>query len=200
MVGLQSLNPYLTIVPPPEEEEDNSPTWEDLISYITPSILTKVLPPNWSFTSQTASTNDDATTTLSSLPSSQSEPNLRFTPINLKRTFNPRAIGRERTDQILDKSWYLGELLRGVPDEGWLLGELQLSFLTVLYGNNFSGFETWKALFQVFCGCRSALREKERLFRGFLGVVRRQFDMCSEETFNEVILEGIFVADNLKVP
>lgn len=87
-----------------------------------------------------------------------------------------------------------------LPEEVALLGELQLSFLAVLYMNNFSGFETWKKLFTVFCGCKAALRGRERLFRGFLGVVRQQFEVCSEETFNEVILEGgNFVAENLKV-
>lgn len=65
--------------------------------------------------------------------------------------------------------------------------------------NNFSGFETWKKLFTVFCGCKAALKARERLFRSFLTVLRQQFDMCSEETFNEVIMEGNFVADNLKV-
>lgn len=81
-----------------------------------------------------------------------------------------------------------------------LLGELQLSFLTVVYMNNFSGFETWKNLFTVFCGCKESLGARERLFRNFLVVLRHQFDVCSEETFNEIIIEGNFVANNLKVP
>ena len=194
---LQSLHPYLT--PVPAQSDDVKTTWSDLTCYITVDILNRILPEEWMFTSQTSSTNDEATYQLSSLPSSKSEEILNFTSVNLKQTFNPRAIGRERTDQILDKSYYLGSVLKILPDELSLLGEFQLSFLAVLYMNNFSGFETWKNIFTVFCGCSSALKSRERLFRNFLIVLRHQFDMCSEETFNEVIVEGNFVAENLKV-
>ena len=167
--------------------------------YITADMLHRILPADWTYTSQTSSTNDDATQQLSSLPSSKSEEILNFTTVNLKRTFDPNVVGRARTDQILDKSYYLEQLVKTLPDELSLVGELQLSFLTVLYMNNFSGFETWKNIFTLFCGCKAALRPRERLFRHFLTVLRYQFDMCSEETFNEVIVEGSFVAENLKV-
>ena len=194
---LQSLHPYLT--PIPAQSNDAKTTWSDLICYITVDMLNRILPKDWMYTSQTSSTNDEATDQLASLPSSKSEEILNFTSVNLKRTFNPHAIGRERTDQILDKSYYLDTLLKTLPDELSLLGEFQLSFLTVLYMNNFSGFETWKNIFTVFCGCKAALTLRERLFRNFVTVLRHQFDMCSEETFNEVIIEGNFVAENLKV-
>ena len=193
---LESLHPYLTTFQPPEDDEKT--TWSDLIKYITPEILNRVLPADWAFTSQTPSTNDEATDQLSSLPSSKAEAILKFISVNLNNTFNPHAIGRERTEQILDKSYYLNTLLQQLPDELALLGEFQLSFITVLYMNNFSGFETWKNLFTVFCGCKTALRPRERLFRNFLTVLRQEFEMCTEETFNEVILEGNFVANNLK--
>jgi len=196
--GLQSIHPFLTPVSPDDPEESNT-TWSDLTSYITPDLLNRVLPPDWSLTSQTASTNDDAAE-LSDLPSSKAEAILNFTPINLKRTFDPHAVGRERTEQMLDKSWYLNSLIQQLPDELALLGELQLSFLTVLYMNNFSGFETWKKLFTLFCGCKSALTARQQLFRNFLIVLRQQFDMCTDETFNEIVLEGNFVNENLKVP
>jgi len=193
---LESLHPYLTTFQPPEEDENT--TWADLTNFITPQILNRVLPADWTFTSQTPSINDEATDQLSGLPSSKGEAILKFTAINLKNTFNPHAIGRERTEQILDKSYYLDTLLQQLPDELALLGEFQLSFTAVLYMNNFSGFETWKNLFTVFCGCKAALRPRGRFYRNFLTLLRQQFEMCTEETFNEVILEGNFVANNLK--
>jgi hypothetical protein len=193
---LQALHPYLATYPPPQGDEKT--TWADLTCHITPELLNRILPVGWTFTSQTSSTNDEATDQLSSLPSSKSEAILNFTAIDVKNTFSPHAIGRERTEQILDKSYYLNTLLQKLPDELVLLGEFQLSFITVLYMNNFSGFETWKNLFTVFCGCKEALKPHERLFRSFLNVLRQQFETCSEETFNEVIMEGNFVADNLK--
>ena len=193
---LESLHPYLTTFQPPEDDETT--TWSDLIKYITPEILNRVLPADWAFTSQTPSTNDEATDQLSSLPNSKAEAILKFISVNLNNTFNPHPIGRERTEQILNRSYYLNTLLQQLPDELALLGEFQLSFITVLYMNNFSGFETWKNLFTVFCGCKTALRLRERFFRNFLTVLRQEFEMCTEETFNEVILEGNFVADNLK--
>jgi A1 cistron-splicing factor AAR2 len=194
---LQSLHPYLS--PVPAQSDDVKTTWSDLTCYVTVDMLNRILPKGWMYTSQTSSTNDEATDQLSSLPSSKSEEILNFTSVNLKRTFNPHVVGRERTEQILDKSYYLGSLLKILPDELSLLGEFQLSFLTVLYMNNFSGFETWKNIFTMFCGCKAALIPRERLFRNFLTVLRHQFDMCSEETFNEVIVEGNFVTENLKV-
>ena len=194
---LLSLHPYLTTFR--SESEDIQTSWTDLTSHITPDILNRILPASWTFTSQTPSTSDASADQLSNLPSSRSEEKLNFTPVDPKRTFNPNAIGRDRTDQILDKSYYLESLLQNLPDELSILGELQLSFLTVLYMNNFSGFETWKNIFTIFCGCSSALRPRERLFREFLTVSRQQFEVCSEETFNEVILEGNFVAENLRV-
>ena len=194
---LESLHPYLTTFQLPGDDDEKT-TWSDLIKYITPDILNRILPADWAFTSQTPSTNDEATDQLSSLPSSQAEAILKFTSVNLKNTFDPRAVGRERTEQILDKSFYLKTLLQQLPDELALLGEFQLSFTTVLYMNNFSGFETWKNLFTLFCGCKAALRPRERFFRTFLTVLRQQFDVCTEETFNEVILAGNFVANNFK--
>jgi AAR2 C-terminal repeat region len=192
---LESIHPYLT--PFPEAQEEGT-RWEDVTRHVTPETLNRVLPPTWMFTSQTPSTNDDATDQLSSLPSARDESLLNFTKIDLKRTFNPLAVGRDRTDQILDKSYYLLSLAAGNTDT--LLEELELSFLTVLCVNNFSGFETWKKLVILFCGCRAALSTHERLFREFLSILRAQFGMCSEETITEVILEGNFVSDNLKVP
>jgi AAR2 protein len=195
--GLQSLHPYLTNFSPPPD--DDKTTWNDLTSHITADLLNRVLRQDWTFTSHTSTTSEDTQTKLATLPSIQHESILNFTPIDLKRTFDPSAIGAERTKQILDKSYYLENLLEELPDDLVLLGELQLAFLAVLYMNNFSGFESWKNIFTVLCGCREALRPKEMLFQGFLRGLRQQFDMCSEETFNEVILEGNFVADNLKV-
>ena len=197
-IGLLSLHPYLTNAPTAEEDEGKT-SWSELTCYITPALLTRILPATWAFASYTPSTNDDTTEQLFNLPSSQREEILHFTSIDLKRTFNPHAIGGERTSQFLDKTYYLETLLQQLPNELALLGEFQLSFLTMLYMNNFSGFEAWKNLFTVFCGCKRALQTHTSLFKHFLRVLREQFDMCSEETFNEIILESQFVGTNLRM-
>jgi A1 cistron-splicing factor AAR2 len=194
---LQSLHPYLLPAPTTQGEKIQT-AWSDLTCYITPSLLSRIIPTNWTFASYTTSANDDTTQQLSNLPTSKTEEILHFTSINLKRTFNPTALGRERTSQFLDKTYYLETLLDQLPDELALLGELQLSFLTMLYMNNFSGFETWKNIFTMFCGCKRALVTHASLFRHFLRVLREQFDMCSQETFEEVILESQFIGTNLK--
>jgi A1 cistron-splicing factor AAR2 len=194
---LQSLHPYLTSTPTTQGEEIQT-AWSDLTCYINPSLLSRIIPTNWTFASHTPSANDDTTQQLSNLPTSKTEEILHFTSIDLKRTFNPAALGRERTSQFLDKTYYLETLLQQLPDELALLGELQLSFVAMLYMNNFSGFEAWKNIFTVFCGCKGALMTHAMLFRHFLRVLREQFEMCSQETFEEVILESQFVSTNLK--
>jgi len=196
--GLRSLHPYLTNVPTTEGDEFKT-SWSELTCYITPALLTRILPATWTFASHTPSVNDDTTEQLFNLPSSQREEILHFTSIDLKRTFDPHATGSERTSQFLDKTYYLETLLQQLPDELALLGELQLSFLTMLYMNNFSGFEAWKNVFTVFCGCKRALKTHTPLFKHFLRVLTEQFDMCNEETFNEIILESQFVGTNLRV-
>ncbi|KAK2800892.1 hypothetical protein FQN51_005827 [Onygenales sp. PD_10] len=109
---------------------------------------------------------------------------LRFLPVDLKRTWRAGAVGRERTQAAQDRSWALGEVIAGFAGRGdggkegegeaQILGELQFTFLMVLTLMNFSCLEQWKRLLGLIFTCRAACKEREGFFVSVLRLVRLQ--------------------------
>jgi A1 cistron-splicing factor AAR2 len=115
------------------------------------------------------------------------EKELRFLPIDLKKTWREGATGRERTEAAQDRSWFLGDLidnhcqagdLRGRENE--ILGELQFTFLMVLTLNNNSCLEQWKRLLRLLLTCRQAVKQRSHLFLDFLKCLRIQLGHCAD--------------------
>lgn len=176
--------------------EDNwseeSTDWSKLTSHITPTLLSRICgldPDHWSLTSASSATQDLEQIPGLETPSSMLHPEkeLRFLPIDLKKTWREGATGRERTEAAQDRSWFLGDLLenhcqagdkRGREDE--LLGELEFAFLMVLTLNNNSCLEQWKRLLRLLLTCRQAVKERSRLFLDLLKVLRIQLAHCAD--------------------
>ena len=118
----------------------------------------------------------------------EGEKDLNFLPIDLKRTWREGAVGRERTDAVRDRSWYLGHLIECAAgpsgDKRYgaaqLLGELQLCFLMVLTLANWSCLEQWKRILGVLLSCQQALVEVEDYFVAAVRVVRMQLKHCED--------------------
>lgn len=116
------------------------------------------------------------------------EEGLNFLPIDLKRTWREGAVGRERTDAVRDRSWYLGRLVDLAAGSGGdrrvgaaqLLGELQLCFLMVLTLANWSCLEQWKRILGVLLSCRQALGEVEDYFVAVVKVLGLQLKHCQD--------------------
>jgi A1 cistron-splicing factor AAR2 len=173
-------------------EESND--WNNLTSRVTPTLLSRICglnPDHWSLTSASSASQD-----LEQIPGLESsnstlhpEKELRFLPIDLKKTWREGATGRERTDAAQDRSWFLGDLVdhhcqasdkRGREFE--ILGELQFAFLMVLTLNNNSCLEQWKRILQLLFTCRQAIQDRSSFFLELLKVLRTQLAHCSDTT------------------
>ncbi|KAI4915230.1 uncharacterized protein J4E92_009508 [Alternaria infectoria] len=170
---------------------EESTDWSKLTSQVTPTMLSRICglnPDHWNLTSASSAPQD-----LDEIPGLENsnsmlhpEKELRFLPIDLKKTWREGATGRERTEAAQDRSWFLGDLidnhcqasdLRGREDE--ILGELQFTFLMVLTLNNNSCLEQWKRLLRLLLTCRQAVKQRSRLFLDFLRCLRIQLGHCA---------------------
>ncbi len=180
--------------------------WRELTGYITDGLLDRVL---GSVTGQVSDRKQDAASrsfwSISSVSSGpqdvekipgltaseavmEGENDLSFLPIDLKRTWREGAVGRERTDAVRDRSWYLGHLIKLIVGPGGdrsvgaaqLLGELQFCFLMVLTLANWSCLEQWKRILGVLLSCRQALVEVEDYFVAVTRLLRVQLKHCQD--------------------
>ena len=175
-----------------EEAEDADQHWPDLTKYVTTSVLDRVLGPSHTLSSTASATSDiEAIPGLSASETNlayEAERPLNFTPIDLKRTWPPGAVGRERTDAARDTSWYLGHLMDSLSLDGknreqgaaQVLGELQLCFVAVLTLANWSALQQWKRLLGTLLGCRRAAGEIEGFFVEVVRVLRGQLERCED--------------------
>ncbi|KNG49673.1 aar2 domain-containing protein [Stemphylium lycopersici] len=171
---------------------EESTDWSKLTTQVTPTILSRICglnPDHWNLTSASSASQD-----LDDIPGLETsnsmlhpEKELRFLPIDLKKTWREGATGRERTEAAQDRSWFLGDLidkhcqagdLRGRENE--ILGELQFTFLMVLTLNNNSCLEQWKRLLRLLLTCRRAVKERSHLFVDLLKCLRIQLGHCAD--------------------
>ncbi|KAF2244113.1 hypothetical protein BU26DRAFT_569118 [Trematosphaeria pertusa] len=191
------LTPYRQTVKSGDSGEDDdvaeeSTDWARLTSRITPTLLSRITglsPDHWSLTSASSAAQD--LETIPGLETSNSvlhpEKELRFLPIDLKRTWREGATGRERTEAAQDRSWALGELIETHSQstdsrsrEFEIVGELQFAFLMVLTLNNNSCLEQWKRLLGLLLTCRQAVKDRSSLFLELLKTLRLQLSHCGD--------------------
>ncbi|KAF2133562.1 hypothetical protein P153DRAFT_282812 [Dothidotthia symphoricarpi CBS 119687] len=171
---------------------EESTDWSELTSHISQTLLSRICglnPDHWSLTSASSATQD-----LESIPgldlgnsTLHPEKELRFLPIDLKRTWREGATGRERTEAAQDRSWFLGDLIENHCQatqkrerEFEVLGELQFAFLMVLTLNNNSCLEQWKRLLRLLFTCRHAVKDRCFLFVELLKILRVQLSHCAD--------------------
>ncbi|KAF7509177.1 hypothetical protein GJ744_008237 [Endocarpon pusillum] len=180
--------------------------WRELTGYITDDLLDRVLgkvasqdragkrgPASgrpWSISSVSSAPQD--VEKIPGLTASEAviegEMQLELLPIDLRRTWRDGAVGRERTDAVRDRSWYLGHLIELAVDSGGdrrvgaaqLLGELQLCFLMILTLANWSCLEQWKRILGVLLSCRQALVEVGDYFVAVVRLLRIQLKHCQD--------------------
>ncbi|EFQ97732.1 AAR2 domain-containing protein [Nannizzia gypsea CBS 118893] len=182
--------------------------WNSLSSYITPSVLERMLGPaeldsegrpRWVISSGSSAARDsDKIPGLTSQEDAkmcgrlvEEEKELRFLPVDLKNTWPPGAVGRERTEAARDRSWALGNICEWATNnsratgriitednlsEGELqiLGEMQVTFLTALTLINFSCQEQWMRLLQLVFTCQKAIEERQCFFIEVLRLLKLQ--------------------------
>ncbi|KAL1968574.1 hypothetical protein VTN77DRAFT_1784 [Rasamsonia byssochlamydoides] len=196
-----------------EDEERGRKEWMGLTDRLSPQLLSRVLGdaeldidgrPTWTVTSASTAPQDaDRIPGISGEEftkggvAGEQEKELRFLPVDLKRTWREGAIGRERTEAAQDRSWALGDLIRrySAPSsderigERQILGELQFTFLMVLTLMNYSCLAQWKRLLSLIFTCRAAIRTRETFFRDVLRLLLLQLKHC------DVVEGGLFEMD-----
>ncbi|RKP25847.1 AAR2 protein-domain-containing protein [Syncephalis pseudoplumigaleata] len=188
---IRSFDPRLGAYPldPPHSYQ----TWLKLSGYVSPALLTRVLPRDRVISGSDGGPYDEgAIRDASGIP---------FTMIDLKRSFPPESQGEERTRYSLDKSWLLSHLLNTAWSNDYRqpLGELQLGFICLLMGQNYAGFEQWKALIHLLCLSSEAIAKySSDLYPNFIDALQHQLNECPEDFFTDVIMVDNFVFQLLK--
>jgi A1 cistron-splicing factor AAR2 len=180
--------------------------WANLTSYVTQGLLDRLLGtssspnrPGYAVSYHVSSVSSAAVDVehIPGLSPSESrlenETALNFLPIDLKRTWRDGAIGRERTESVLDTSWYLSHLMDSLSANGdrkvgaaHILGELQFCFVAVLTLANWSCLQQWKRVLGLLLRCRRAVGEIEGYFVEVLKVLILQIECC------EAVEGGLF--------
>lgn len=124
------------------------------------------------------------------------EAQLHFLKIDTSHTWRPGATGRERTLDLLDTTWYIGNvLLKEVSTPNNLLGNLQLSFLLLLVLSNYSASITWRDIVKVLCKGEEASGKYPDLYVQFLDVLELQLSTAPAE-YIEGLLEVPSLVDS----
>lgn len=192
------LTPYRQTVKAGDSREDDhdaveeSSDWGDLTERISPSLLSRInglQPDHWNLSSASSAAQDleDIPGLESSNSALHPEQELKFLPVDLKRTWREGATGRERTEAAQDHSWALGELVERVGQgkdlrsrEFEILGEMQFCFLMVLTLNNNSCLEQWKRLLTLLLTCKQAIKERYNLYIEVIRTLRVQLGHCGD--------------------
>ncbi|KAJ2385393.1 hypothetical protein GGI05_004716 [Coemansia sp. RSA 2603] len=208
-MGIRDLDKGLGAYPLDGGSNGTYARWQKLTGYITPEMLDLLLPPNGEFSSATGSVYEDeemekaqkALNQSSDKPteSSDSLDRFNFTHCNIRRSFPTNASPEDIRKYSRDKSWLLKTLLssrwHNNPHE--LLGELQLAFVIIFVGQNFSGLEHWKFLMNLTLCCAEALEDKTLVSQLFVPLVRvlcMQLAECPQEFAASVLEQDNFIA------
>ena len=167
--------------------------WGELTSHITPALLSRITgssdPADWTLTSASCAQEDrDEIPGLSGEESVlDEEKELGFLKVDLTRTWREGAVGRERTEGAMDRSWALEEVVRGSAATreggGWgeeVVGEMQVCFLMVWTLANWSCLEQWKRILGLVFTCKRAVAAREEWFAGVVALLRTQLKRCED--------------------
>merc|ERR1719198_2833153 len=78
-------------------------------------------------------------------------------------------------------------------DELGILGELQLAYIAFLLGQNYDGFEQWKALLLLLCSCESAVTTRPELFAELLRSFFSQLSQAPQDLFGDDLTKENFL-------
>lgn len=183
----KGLTPYRQSSSTDNEVQDPSGDWLQLTSYISDALLRRITQGgaddlHLTSASSAAQDLDDIPGLSSSESKTHPEKELRFLPVDLKRTWRPDATGRERTEAAQDRSWALNSLISGSEDKNGdeIIGELQFCFLMLLTLNNWSCLEQWKRLLTLIFTCKSAVPTLPDLFIRAIAALRLQLMHCKD--------------------
>ena len=184
----RNLSPYRQSAG--KEATAEASDWTRLTEYVSPRVLGHLTQnEDWKITSASCAKEDrDDIPGLTAEDVGEEERELGVLGIHLKRTWREGAIGRERTEAVLDSSWALGDVVERRQPREWkekewgdvVLGQMEACFLMVLTVANYSCLEEWKRCVGLVLTCKRAVREREEWFGRFLVLLRRQMERCED--------------------
>lgn len=177
---VEHLSPYRQSAGDGPGEENGD--WAQLTAHITPRLLTHLTggEEEWIVTSASCAVQDrDEIPGLSAAEVISDERELGVLGIDLKRTWRPGAVGRERTEGAIDRGWALEDVVGRWQEEGkdWgnaVMGQMESCFLMILTVASYSCLEEWKRVLGLVLTCQSLVKKREEWFTGFLEQLRRQ--------------------------
>uniref|UniRef100_A0A0G4GWV5 AAR2 splicing factor homolog n=1 Tax=Chromera velia CCMP2878 TaxID=1169474 RepID=A0A0G4GWV5_9ALVE len=107
--------------------------------------------------------------------------------------------GSDLTAWMFDKSDALNRLIQKEypKDPRDLLGELQAAFVVFFLGQNFDGFEQWKALVTLLCSCDAAVKRRPSFFADLIRVLFGQVMQAPDDLCTDALLGGNFLVRSL---
>ena len=106
---------------------------------------------------------------------------------------------RELMNLSLDKSKVLYALVKGYFDESWddLLGELQLSFVLMMFLYSYPAMEHWKLLVSTICSCERILVADTNFTTNFIRILYSQLKFIPEDFFENELSKDNFMRASL---
>lgn len=108
-----------------------------------------------------------------------------------------KGLSPEETSRLhMDRSGQLDEMIAKEykGNELNILGELQLAYIAFLLGQNYDGFEQWKALLLLLCGCESAVTTRPELFAELLRGFFSQLTQAPADLFGDDLTKENFLS------
>lgn len=176
-----------------KEAKSEGGVWPALTEHISPGLLSHLTQSNeWRITSASCAKEDRDEIPGLTAEEVGEEMELGTLGIDLKRTWPEGAVGRERTEAAVDRSWALSDVVErwrlkaGNEEEGYtdrddvVLGQMEACFLMVLTVASYSCLEEWKRCVGLVLTCKRAVREREEWFAECLGLLRKQLERCED--------------------
>lgn len=105
----------------------------------------------------------------------------------------------ETTQIHMDRTKQLEEMIRSEYEthEMSILGELQLAYITFILGQNYDGFEQWRALLLLLCSCEGAVITRPELFAELCRVFFAQLSQAPADLFGDDLTKENFMGSSV---
>lgn len=179
-----------------------APQWAELTRHASAQLVGKIGPAAGAWRSRSAEYDDDGPGQGSNAGCEGGEPRLEFNRgeglffSDVPRLRVPKgASPQEVTQMHTDRSGQLEDMIATSygGEELQILGEMQIAFIVFALGQNYDGFEQWKALLTLLCSCEEAVVRRPALFAELLRVLFAQITQAPSDMFSDELLQGNFV-------
>ncbi|CAJ1417106.1 unnamed protein product [Effrenium voratum] len=171
--------------------------WAELTRHATAELVQKVEPVSGRVRSRRAEydakAKDEPEVVDATLAMESNTGSLFFTSVpRIRRKAGNAA---ETTRLHMDRTAQLEEMISQAysGNEFAILGELQLAYIAFLLGQNFDGFEQWRALLQLLCSCEEAAMRRTELFAELLRVFFAQLSQAPSDLFGDDLTKDNFM-------